>query len=382
MVVRTEKPAQGGRDAAAARDAGSGRSGGAFTADNRHGALRDMNGDGRVTFADTFLGDLLTNDGGLRGGNPGMMASLGGARRTRDEAVAMVQQQGLPVTEQNVQSVMASLRPQARGEGEPVISDDVLLGTPAMPADPAMPPLDGTPVGGPNLGPEDPALIDDLPVGADGNPIAAAATGVAAVAGGAGIAALIARARSRNRRDAAEARAELKAMGLGLDGEILDAPQITDGRPSSVARREARNGTVDGSVVDVNIPRSDNALPAPEAQTARTPQPSAPPAPTQPRIAAEDADLSGDIDQYVRGTQEVAPPRAVVDTPLPEGVTRDTQAFTGTQQERLVQAEAGPNGEQIFRDAQRGDFVVKDPNGGSMRAPTLDALRSALRAIR
>jgi hypothetical protein len=341
-----------------------------------------MNGDGRVTFADTFLGDLLTNDGGLRGGNPGMMASLGGARRTRDEAVAMVQQQGLPVTEQNVQSVMASLRPQARGEGEPVISDDVLLGTPAMPADPAMPPLDGTPVGGPNLGPEDPALIDDLPVGADGNPIAAAATGVAAVAGGAGIAALIARARSRNRRDAAEARAELKAMGLGLDGEILDAPQITDGRPSSVARREARNGTVDGSVVDVNIPRSDNALPAPEAQTARTPQPSAPPAPTQPRIAAEDADLSGDIDQYVRGTQEVAPPRAVVDTPLPEGVTRDTQAFTGTQQERLVQAEAGPNGEQIFRDAQRGDFVVKDPNGGSMRAPTLDALRSALRAIR
>jgi len=48
-------------------------------------ALKDTSGDGKITFADTFLGDLLGFDGkaGTKG-KAGLLKSLGGARRMKD----------------------------------------------------------------------------------------------------------------------------------------------------------------------------------------------------------------------------------------------------------------------------------------------------------
>ena len=48
-------------------------------------ALKDTSGDGKITFADTFLGDLLGFDGkaGTKG-KAGLRKSLGGARRMKD----------------------------------------------------------------------------------------------------------------------------------------------------------------------------------------------------------------------------------------------------------------------------------------------------------
>ena len=47
--------------------------------------LKDTSGDGKITFADTYLGDLLGFDGtaGTKG-KPGLLKSLGGARRMED----------------------------------------------------------------------------------------------------------------------------------------------------------------------------------------------------------------------------------------------------------------------------------------------------------
>jgi len=48
--------------------------------------LKDMNNDGNAHFGDTWLGDTLGFDGsfGVEEGNPGLSASLGGARRMQD----------------------------------------------------------------------------------------------------------------------------------------------------------------------------------------------------------------------------------------------------------------------------------------------------------
>jgi len=48
-------------------------------------ALKDTSGDGKITFADTFLGDLLGLDGKVgTKGKAGLLKSLGGARRMKD----------------------------------------------------------------------------------------------------------------------------------------------------------------------------------------------------------------------------------------------------------------------------------------------------------
>ena len=90
------------RNPAAKQDAqGRPVRGGPYNPDNQHGALMDMNEDGQISFADTFVGDLLGFDGrmGLHG-NPGMSASMQGARR--------LQQSGAPMTQQNLQRIVDS----------------------------------------------------------------------------------------------------------------------------------------------------------------------------------------------------------------------------------------------------------------------------------
>ena len=48
-------------------------------------SLKDTSGDGKITFADTFLGDLLGLDGKVgTKGKAGLLKSLGGARRMKD----------------------------------------------------------------------------------------------------------------------------------------------------------------------------------------------------------------------------------------------------------------------------------------------------------
>lgn len=61
---------------------GVGTSGGGL-----YDGLRDISGDGKVGFGDTYMGDLLGFDGsfGIAEGNPGMAASIGGARRGAGE---------------------------------------------------------------------------------------------------------------------------------------------------------------------------------------------------------------------------------------------------------------------------------------------------------
>lgn len=63
--------------------------------------LADLDGDGKKSFGDTWLGDLLGFDGeaGIKEGNPGLRASFGGKRRTEKDDSSSEEPAAAPKTE-------------------------------------------------------------------------------------------------------------------------------------------------------------------------------------------------------------------------------------------------------------------------------------------
>ena len=83
-------------------------------------ALKDTSGDGKITFADTFLGDLLGFDGkaGTKG-KAGLRKSLGGARRMKDGVEISKRPKARPkvVKKKAVVKKVAVKGPVRRGDG-------------------------------------------------------------------------------------------------------------------------------------------------------------------------------------------------------------------------------------------------------------------------
>ena len=76
--------------------------------------LKDITGDGKRNFADTYLGDLIGLDGkiGIGKGRPGLKASLKGARREDPEGKK-------PVTKKTTKKTIPKVRPKARPKPKP-----------------------------------------------------------------------------------------------------------------------------------------------------------------------------------------------------------------------------------------------------------------------
>jgi hypothetical protein len=345
--------------------------------------LLDMNEDGRISFGDTFLGDLLGADGRAGVQGPGMLASMGGARRQR--AIQMMQEQGVPMTEQNLQRVMTQMPGDGGGGG----------GT--DPTRPQMRPQTAAPA---EMGPNAPA-----PAPTD----AATDTDDANVADGAGVPAALAALgvtgammRRLNRTGTTGDPAMDIEVSRVLNGEVLgpETPQGPRrvGNATSRAALPAPSG--DDVTVSVNPVRSDNMLPAPNAppQTAQ-PTDNGITLPRQAPSGGEQAilDYINSVDTPPTAPPTTARPQSpdaatapitaeeVMNTPqaLPEGV-RDAPEYTQPSQAttRVDTGQRGPNNEMIFRDPNTREFVTTVQGGRTIAAPTVDALMQALRAIR
>lgn len=302
--------------------------------------LQDISQNGRVGFEDTFIGDILGVDGsvGLRG-NPGMMASIGGARRQPQQAASPV-----------VAATQTGAPTQAVVVADPATQPITDVMEPAVAQ-----PGDATPV------PIETTVLDSngqpLPMDPDSAPIDSPGTAGGAALGMGTLVPMVAAAINESEpTPPSNGNATPKAASAVDDIAPDDGNQQNDRQPQGSRTRR-----------DNRAARQAQA-PVTTGASATTPD-ATPQATTQAAPDPADAPIQ---------TEEVVNRTAT----LPEGVTTDDKAFTGNQEERLVQAGRTQEGDLIFRDAQRGDYVVKNPNGGSLRAAHQDALLRALQGVR
>jgi hypothetical protein len=335
---------------------------GAYDYETRGGKLQDVNQDNQVSFADTWIGDMLGMDGqgGVQG--PSMRDSMAGARR---RAIEVMQAQGMPMTQANLARAM-----NAPGGGNA-----------AQPSDIAQP---GT------------VMHEDQPVTTqaldeNGNsvagPLAIAATGAAAAvarkklmgkplevgpdgklvlpaAGNRGMAAQIEPLRALTPQQAAE-------QGWAVVG--INYPSGSNALPASGRSATPAIDMIDGTAEDVtDVSRS-------AAQPASTPTPN--PSNTRPG--------AGDAATPTTGPAAAPPESApisteeIMGTPRAEGVKEIPNPVSGVNPGKLIDTGMlGPAGEMTFRDAINGGYSAKDANGVWINALTMDALHRALRAVR
>jgi hypothetical protein len=324
---------------------------GAYDYETRGGKLQDVNRDNQVSFADTWIGDMLGMDGqgGVQG--PSMRDSMGGARR---KAIEMMQSQGVPMTQANLARAMGGAGGANAGGGP--ASDIAQPGT-VMHEDQ----------------PVTTQTIDD-----EGNlvPLAAAATGAAAGA------------------YAAKRMLGGKPIEVGEDGKLkLPAPA----NRSDVAQIEPlRNMTpqqaaeAGWSVVGINYPDGGNALPAPSRidmidgttedvtdvnRSAAGPQGGGAnaggPAGAAPNGAGA-GPVAGDAATRPISTEEL----------MQSGVGNGTAVGTvGGDNTRFVDTgQISHGGEPVFSDNVNGGFVTRGPDGNVVHAATMEALKAAIRA--
>jgi hypothetical protein len=315
-----------------------------FTGDNRHGALQDVNNDNQVSFADTFLGDLLGMDGqgGVQG--PGMRDSMSGARR--QQAIAMLQERGAPMTEQNVQRAMQmtdmgpgggaeSMRPQMRPDG---------VGPATAPVDPTVQ--------------TDDQMIDDGTTEDDMTDRGITADAAMAAT----IAALVARAARGNRTpDADAARNELTAMGRGLDGEILDPARVPAARNETPVGRGGPTSGSDDIGVELNYSDGRNALPSPAMNN----------------IDPSNSPISTEALMDTPSAQQIAGPPDVGNNPQALSVLPEGSQMLGPRPDMgNLQAAVGPDG-VTYLQGRAGTWMPIDINSGlpSRQAIIKNAIR-------
>lgn len=319
---------------------------GAYDYETKRGKLQDVNQDNQVSFADTWIGDMLGMDGqgGVQG--PSMRDSMGGARR---RAIEMMQEQGVPMTQANLARAME--RPG--GAGAP--SDLAQPGT-VMHEDQ---PITATP-------------LDEG--GGAGGPLAAAATGVVAGAyaakkllggkplqpdaqgrvlaptDGAGGVRMI----SMTPQEAADMGWAVVGLNYPDGGNTLPAP----GRTPAI-------DVIDGTAEDVTDVSRSAAGPAGGGANAGTAAGASP----DPRNAGP---VAGDAATRPISTEEL----------MEKGVGSGTEVGTaGGDNTRFVQQSVfSHDGMPIFADNVDGGFVTRRPDGSVVTAPTMEALKAAVRA--
>lgn len=271
--------------------------------------LQDISQNGRIGLEDTFIGDLFGADGRIGAQGPGMAASLQGARRQK--AIEIVQAQGLPVTEQNVQQVMPMIDEPAVAEPGSTIPPEVT--TSVLPPADAQPTQDGAPI--------DPETGSPLPI--------AGAAAAGAVAGSSAV-----RRNSRN-------------QGQQSTNSDVATVDTTEGQHQSRKGRDAQ--------LEAARNRSNsNAVDVPTGNAGA--QQFAGPTATQ-------------------SPQAYTPENAPIDDPLSDApVTQAPQTAPNTSQ-RVGTNEFGGG---IDVDSN-GTFSTTLPNGQSVKADSLAALRAAIR---
>jgi hypothetical protein len=311
---------------------------GAYDYETRGGKLQDVNKDNQVSFADTWIGDMLGMDGQAGVQGPGMRDSMAGARR---KAIEMMQAQGVPMTQANLARAM-----NAPGGGE---AAPAAASAPAQPA--------GAPAG---------ASVDE-----EGNPVGAVAA--AAAAGGAAAGAY-----------AAKRMLDGKPLKPDADGNVRVPVQ---GGRGGTALVPAAKADADGwAVVGINYPDGSNALPSPSkidmidgtaedvTDVGRSAAGPATPAYADgdPRNAAPNTGNvgpgAGDAATRPISTEEL------MDNPNPVGtVGGDNTRFVDT-------GLMSHGGEPIFSDNVNGGYVTRRPDGTVVTNATLEGLRNAIRA--
>lgn len=415
MVQRPEKPPlNGGAGGAGGVQGGVPVRRGMYRPVNRHGALQDMNQDNQVSFADTFLGDLLGFDGQVgTQGRPGMAASIGGARRG----------QQMPVD---------------AGAGVPVDAG-------AVPVDPASAPIDDPTAPTPSPHP-DVVQTDDTVTSDDVRDSTMWPVAGAAAAGAAG--AVAARRIVRHGANVHPRHKDSVALTPDENGNVIVMRETNQGfRPESLPAQKAADGG--WYVVGVNYDDGSNALPAPTGNSAdevapgrnvtegtgdssvRTNQSANTANGTSNAIAssgtgsaqpvqstgarsnagqeagnaasgaAPDTNNPGGqqrtavstgngqtADAAGAGQQAVDPASAPIDTEsvmtrdLPEGVrevpgSMDSER-TGGGSVMVDTGERSPFGGMIFNDRTKGGYTTTLPDGRTINAATMPALRAAL----
>lgn len=319
---------------------------GAYDYETRGGKLQDVNRDNQVSFADTWIGDMLGMDGqgGVQG--PSMRESMGGARR---RAIEVMQAQGVPMTQANLARAMG-------GPGGAGAASDI--------AQPGTVMHEDQPV-------TTSVLNDD---GSVAGPLAAAATGAAAGA------------------YAAKRLLGGKPLQPDANGRVL-AP--TDGaggvRMISMTPQEAAD--MGWAVVGLNYPDGSNALPSPRgtpaidvidgtAEDVTDVNRSA----AGPGGSGANAGATAGAATNPTGAGPVAGDAAArpisTEELMQSGIGAGTEVGTagGDLQRYVQQSVFSHGGQPIFADTVTGGFVTRGPDGNVITAPTMEALKAAVRA--
>lgn len=314
---------------------------GLYDYETRGGKLQDVNRDNQVSFADTWIGDMLGFDGqgGVQG--PSMRDSMGGARR---RAIKMMQAQGVPMTQANLARAMSG--PGGAG----AVSDIAQPGTVMHEDQPVTTSV----------------LNDD---GSVAGPLAAAATGAAAGA------------------YAAKRLLGGKPLQPDANGRVL-AP--TDGaggvRMISMTPQEAAD--MGWAVVGLNYPDGGNALPAParidmidgtaEDVTDGNRSAAGPARGGANAGAAAGAATNGTGAGPVAGDAATRP--ISTEELMQSGIGTEVGTAGGDNMRYVQQSVFSYNGQPIFADTVTGGYVTRGPDGNVITAPTMEALRAAVRA--
>lgn len=302
-----------------------------------------------------------------------------------------VEQQGVPMTQQNMQRALAgvtapnSTSRAASGAGgaseggtpAPVVPDDVLLGeAPGMTPVPddggltageaAALGIAGGAVAGTAAGAVGLRMLGDAPLTPNANGMVVIPEDRPTQPG---------RVRGMRTITAQQAADEGWAVvGLNYDEgrNLLPPPSSTPERANGTGRpRDAGTGAARGST---GAAGTDAPPPAPRTgnvagPNAEGPARSSAPDPADAPISTEEVMGSAAGERYV--------------TPLPEGVREVDSAVTnpGTDSRLTDTGQRGPNNELIFRDMTNGGFTARARDGRGINAPTFEALRSALRGL-
>lgn len=317
---------------------------GAYDYETKRGKLQDVNQDNQVSFADTWLGDLLGSDGqgGVQG--PGMRDSMAGARR---RAIETMQAQGVPMTQANLARAM---NPPGRQGGEAA----------------AQPAAAGTGGGGADSGQA--AATED----GGGSGLETAAGVAAAGASGAAV------ARLYNGKPLAPDAKGMVALPTARGGGSMNMVPYQDAVDQGWA------------VVGINYPDGSNALPSPSAVDMIDGKATDVTAPATPRYADGDPrNSAGAVPAASAGGDPATRPIAteeIIEVPPNKYPQLTDEGNASGVHSTIGLSETGTfvDGAPIMRDMLTGQYRVTDMNGNVHTGGTPDEVyqlaRNAVRA--
>lgn len=331
---------------------------GMYNYNNRHGVLQDISQDGVVSFADTFLGDLLGFDGRAGAQGAGMSASIGGARRGPNVALEQVAADAAAQSDGVRQggggggnnAPTTSTRPQTRPDMSP---EDAPIDDPLDTVSPS----------------------DEIPRDENGNPMLMAANAAAA---GAAIARLIRPGERINPEDRRTA-----AITPNPDGTVRLPIKTGRGGVAQYKNVSAQEAADLGwTVVGINYPDGGNALSGPTPAQIGADVP-----PAIDMIDGVATDTTSNTLSAPLAQQQLPPPPRQLPPPTDamgaeDMPIDDPMSPNGTTNNNLVRFGMGDNGSVVFRNMSDGTFVARYPDGTTVQAADQQKLKKAMQAIR